>query len=112
MSESAVLELINLGKAQSSTTAALGRIGLYGIPRRSDTGMRMLDDRSVAAATTAARTENCQIGVFLVYPTPRGHTYLDRELYLPTRWTADRARCQEAGIPDDVAFQTKPQLAQ
>src|SRR5205823_14497570 len=61
---------------------------------------------------TAGRTENCQIGVFLVYATPRGHTYLDRALYLPRSWTDDRERCQEAGIPDAVAFQTKPQLAQ
>jgi SRSO17 transposase len=61
---------------------------------------------------TAGRTENCQIGVFLVYASPRGHTYLDRALYLPKVWTDDRVRCQEAGIPDEVAFQTKPQLAQ
>jgi SRSO17 transposase len=60
----------------------------------------------------AGRVENCQIGVFLVYATPRGHTYLDRALYLPTSWTDDRARCQEAGIPDEIGFQTKPQLAQ
>jgi SRSO17 transposase len=56
--------------------------------------------------------ENCQLGVFLVYATPRGHTYLDRELYLPQRWTDDCERCWGAGIPDDVAFQTKPHLAQ
>jgi SRSO17 transposase len=61
---------------------------------------------------TAGRVENCQIGVFLVYATARGHTYLDRELYLPQRWTDDRERCRDAGIPEDVAFQTKPQLAQ
>jgi SRSO17 transposase len=61
---------------------------------------------------TAGRTENCQIGVFLVYATARGHTYLDRDLYLPKSWTDDRARCRAAGIPDAVAFQTKPQLAQ
>ena len=61
---------------------------------------------------TAGRVENCQLGVFLVYATPRGHTYLDRALYLPERWTDDPARCQEAGVPDDVAFATKPALAQ
>lgn len=61
---------------------------------------------------TAGRTENCQIGVFLVYATPRGATFLDRELYLPQSWTADRERCRQAGIPDDVPFRTKPQLAQ
>jgi SRSO17 transposase len=36
---------------------------------------------------------------------------LDRALYLPQAWTEDRARCRQAGIPDDVPFQTKPQLA-
>jgi SRSO17 transposase len=61
---------------------------------------------------TAGRIENCQIGVFLGYAGPLGHTLLDRELYLPEEWTADRARCQQAGIPRDRRFATKPQLAQ
>ena len=61
---------------------------------------------------TAGRIENCQIGVFLAYATARGHAFVDRELYLPASWTADRRRCREAGIPDAVAFRTKPQLAQ
>ena len=60
----------------------------------------------------AGRTENCQIGVFLTYASPRGHTFLDRALYLPTSWTEDRNRCRAAGIPDAVAFATKPALAQ
>jgi SRSO17 transposase len=37
---------------------------------------------------------------------------LDRELYLPQEWSQDRARCDEAGVPTDVGFATKPQLAQ
>ncbi len=61
---------------------------------------------------TAGRTANAQIGVFLTYASPRGHTFLDRALYLPASWTDDRARCRAAGIPDDVAFATKPALAQ
>jgi SRSO17 transposase len=61
---------------------------------------------------TAGRIENCQIGVFLGYAGQLGHTLLDRELYLPEEWTADRARCQQAGIPQDRRFATKPQLAQ
>lgn len=60
---------------------------------------------------TAGRIENCQIGVFLTYATSRGHTLLDRELYLPADWTNDRSRCQAAGIPDERAFATKPALA-
>jgi SRSO17 transposase len=36
---------------------------------------------------------------------------LDRELYLPAEWPNDRARCQQAGIPADRGFATKPALA-
>jgi len=60
---------------------------------------------------TAGRIENSQVGVFLAYATPAGRTFLDRELYLPKAWTEDRERCREAGIGDDVAFATKPELA-
>ena len=61
---------------------------------------------------TAGRIENCQIGVFLGYASRLGHALLDRELYLPKEWTDDPARCQQAGIPADRRFATKPQLAQ
>jgi len=60
---------------------------------------------------TAGRIENCQIGVFLAYATARGHAFIDRELYLPGEWAADAARRREAGVPEGVAFATKPQLA-
>jgi SRSO17 transposase len=60
---------------------------------------------------TAGRIENVQIGVFLTYASPHGHTLLDRELYLPKEWTEDRARCAQAGIPTTRAFHTKPALA-
>jgi SRSO17 transposase len=60
---------------------------------------------------TAGRIENCQIGVFLTYATAAGRTFLDRELYLPQAWTADPDRCAAAGIPADVGFATKPELA-
>ncbi len=60
---------------------------------------------------TAERIENCQIGVFLTYASPTGHTLLDRELYLPKDWIEDRARCAQAGIPTTRTFQTKPTLA-
>ena len=61
---------------------------------------------------TAGKLENCQIGVFLAYASAQGQTLLDRELYLPKEWTADRQRSRRAGIPDERAFATKPALAQ
>lgn len=60
---------------------------------------------------TAGRIENCQIGVFLAYATTRGHAFVDRELYVPDSWIADRPRCREAGMPEDLPFRTKPELA-
>jgi SRSO17 transposase len=61
---------------------------------------------------TAGRVENCQVGVFLAYAAPDGsRALIDRELYLPQKWAQDRDRCRAAGIGDEVAFATKPQLA-
>jgi len=61
---------------------------------------------------TAGRRENCQVGVFLLYASPKGAAFIDQALYLPQEWTEDRVRCREAGIPDEVAFATKGELAQ
>src|SRR6266852_933577 len=60
---------------------------------------------------TTGRVENCQVGVFLSYVTAKGHTLIDRELYLPLDWCEDRDRRRAAGIPESVRFQTKPELA-
>src|ERR671916_328008 len=60
---------------------------------------------------TAGRIENCQIGVFLAYASGNGHALIDRELYLPKEWAEDPARRAAAGIPQQVAFATKPALA-
>jgi RNA polymerase sigma factor (sigma-70 family) len=51
-------------------------------------------------------------GVFLAYATARGRALIDAELYLPKSVTGDRRRCEQAGIPADVGFATKPELAQ
>jgi SRSO17 transposase len=62
---------------------------------------------------TAGRVENCQAGVFLAYAAPDGsRALIDRELYLPEKWTDDPGRCRAAGIGEDVPFATKPQLAE
>ena len=61
---------------------------------------------------TAGRVENCQIGVFMGYASPQGYTFIDRELYLPKSWASDPERCRCAGVPDEIQFATKPQLAQ
>jgi SRSO17 transposase len=59
---------------------------------------------------TAGRIENCQIGVFLAYAGAKGHALIDRALYLPERWAGDAPRRAQAGVPEAVAFATKPKL--
>ena len=79
-----------------------------------DTGFIKKGVRSAGVARqytgTSGKVDNCQIGVFLAYASDKGRALVDRELYLPTAWTEDRSRCARAGVPDEVGFQTKPQL--
>ena len=60
---------------------------------------------------TLGRTDNCQVGVFANYCSARGHTFMDRRLFLPEEWADDHARREEAGVPADIIFRTKPELA-
>ena len=81
-----------------------------------ETGFLKKGDKSVGVqrqySGTAGRIENCQVGVFLAYASAKGRTLLDREVYLPQVWSDDWERRREAGVPEDVCFRTKPQLAQ
>jgi SRSO17 transposase len=61
---------------------------------------------------TAGKVDNCQVGVFLAYASSRGRAFIDRELYLPERWTEDPERCKAARVPEEIEFGTKPELAQ
>jgi SRSO17 transposase len=61
--------------------------------------------------STTGRLENCQLGLFLAYVSPCGWACIDRALYLPEEWAEDEARRREAGVPEEVTFATKGQLA-
>lgn len=60
---------------------------------------------------TLGKIANCQVGVFLGYASPQGHTLIDRALFVPQAWFADPDRWRKAGISPTVGFRTKPQLA-
>jgi SRSO17 transposase len=53
----------------------------------------------------------CQVAVTLTCATPAGHALIGRALYLPADWAADEERRELAGVPEEVLFATKPQLA-
>src|SRR3954470_19142375 len=60
---------------------------------------------------SAGKITNCQIGVFAVYVSGKGHALIDRALYLPKTWTDDPARRTAAHVPPETVFATKPRLA-
>lgn len=80
-----------------------------------ETGFLKKGDKSAGVqrqySGTAGRIENCQVGVFLALAGSRGRALIDRELYLPKSWCEDRQRCNDAHVPEDGEFVTKPQLA-
>ena len=60
---------------------------------------------------TVGGTALCQVAVTLTYAAPDGHALIGRALYLPESWAADEERRELAGVPDEIMFKTKPQLA-
>ena len=77
------------------------------------------DEKSSADAAGAARQYSgtvggvalCQVAVTLTYATGRGHALIGRALYLPEACAGDEEHRELAGIPEEVMFATKPQLA-
>jgi len=80
-----------------------------------DTGFPKQGQHSVGVARqysgTLGKTANCQVAVSLHQTSGEASTILGWRLYLPESWTEDPARRTEAGIPEEVKFQTKWQLA-
>ena len=57
------------------------------------------------------KQDNCQVAVSLSVATHQASLPIAYRLYLPKEWAEDAARRSKAGVPDDVAFQTKPEIA-
>jgi SRSO17 transposase len=88
-------------------------------------GVVIIDESGVVKQGTASvgvapqycgavgKIANCQVGVYLGYCSPKGYTLADGRLFVPEAWFDDahadaRSAC---GIPEDVTFQTKPEVA-
>lgn len=91
----------------------LGKEG--GILTVDETGFMKQGEHSVGVqvqhCSLTGRLENCQVGVFLAYINPYGHTLIDRRLYLPQSWASDGDKRAKVGVAESVRFATKPQLA-
>ena len=60
---------------------------------------------------SVGKQANCQVSVELVVSDGRIAAPVGGRLYLPDSWTKDRARCAQAGVPDEIVFATKPMIA-
>jgi SRSO17 transposase len=57
------------------------------------------------------KQENCRVAVSLSISTPEASLPIAWRLYLPEVWANDKARRKEAGVPEEIRFQTKPAIA-
>jgi SRSO17 transposase len=57
------------------------------------------------------KQENCVVTVHLAAARGRYKTLVDADLFLPQAWDQDRDRCHAAGIPDDLVYRPKWQIA-
>ena len=80
-----------------------------------EAGFRKRGARSAGVARqlnpSTGRVENCQVALFLAYASPCGRAFIDRELYLPEEWAGDAERRRAAGVPEEVGYATKEELA-
>ena len=87
-----------------------------GVLNVDETGFLKKGTKSVGVARqytgTAGDTVNCQVGVFLAYASEKGTAFIVRALYLPTAWTKAPAIRAEAGVPEELIFRNKVELAE
>ena len=80
-----------------------------------DTGIPKKGKHSVGVARQycgqLGKQDNSQVAVTLSLAADHASQPIANRLYLPRPWSVDPARRAQAGIPDDIAFQTKPQIA-
>jgi len=57
------------------------------------------------------KVDNCQVGIFMAYVSRKEHVLVNTRLYLPKDWTNDRCRRKQAGVPKEIKFRTRHQLA-
>jgi len=88
---------------------------LFGHLNFGETGFAKKGKKSVGVkrqySGTLGRVDNCQVGVFANYYSGKGHTFIDRRIFLPEEWIEDHERREEAGVPEGVVFCSKPKLA-
>ena len=115
-----------VGKAPWSDEAVLGKLREVTLPMLEkhgpvealivdDTGFPKKGKHSVGVARQycgqLGKQDNCQIAVSLSVANRHASLPIAYRLYLPQDWANDEGGRQRAGVPEDVKFQTKPEIA-
>ena len=104
-----------LAKVRALVLPALERHGGIEAWIIDDTGFPKQGRHSVGVARQycgqLGKQDNCQVAVSLSLANHHASLPVAYRLYLPKDWAADDARRRKAGVPEDIVFQTKPQIA-
>jgi len=80
-----------------------------------DTGFPKKGKHSVGVARQycgqLGKQDNCQVAVSLSLASERGSIPIAYQLYLPKGWAEDADRREACGVPEEIAFATKPEIA-
>lgn len=104
-----------LGSVREHVLAAVKQNGPVVAWIVDDTGFLKKGTHSVGVARQycgqVGKQDNCRVAVSLSVATHHASLPIAFRLYLPESWANDRDRRKEAGIPDEISFQTKPAIA-
>jgi SRSO17 transposase len=57
------------------------------------------------------KVDNCQVGIYMGYASRKEHALVDMRLYLPKQWAKDKTRRKKCGVPRNICYQTRHELA-
>ena len=104
-----------LATVRSQVLPAIERHGAINAWIIDDTGNPKKGTHSVGVARRycgqLGKQDNCQVAVSLSVANDHASLPIAYHLYLPEIWVTDQARRRKAGVPDDIVFQTKPEIA-
>jgi SRSO17 transposase len=57
------------------------------------------------------KVDNCQVGIYMGYASGKEHALVDERLYLPKKWANNKALRKKCGVPKQIRYQTRHELA-
>ena len=115
-----------VAKAPWEEAALLGAVRNFVLPKIEeaapirawiidDTGIPKKGKHSVGVARQycgeLGKQDNCQVAVTLSVASDQASLPIAFQLYLPESWASDTERRRKVGVPDEIQFKTKPQIA-